>query len=120
VGISDEFKPKEIIDNPSDKELRGWALEGGGVMTSFGNLAVFTKVKSRIAKFTQVYVEQELNWEEKQILREVQDYVKSKKMIKLDRVMCTSPEFKTNCRLYVSAEYARLTFMWGNTLFPSD
>jgi phosphoenolpyruvate carboxykinase (ATP) len=120
VRISDEFKPKETIDNPSDNELRDWALEGGGVITSFGNLAVFTKVKSRIAKFTQVYIEQELNSDEKQILTGVQDYLKSKKMIKLDRVMCTSPEFKTNCRLYVSAEYARLPLMWGNTLFPSE
>jgi len=38
----------------------------------------------------------------------------------LDRVMCMTPGFKRNCRLYVTAEYARLPLMWGNTLFPSE
>jgi len=41
-------------------------------------------------------------------------------MIGLDRVMCTAPGFKKSCRLYVTAEYARLPLMWGNTLFPSE
>ena len=48
------FKPKRIIDNPSDKKLREWAFEKGGVITEFGNLAVTTNVRNRIAKFTEV------------------------------------------------------------------
>jgi len=26
-----EFKPKRIIGNPSEEELRGWAMEQGGL-----------------------------------------------------------------------------------------
>ena len=48
------FKPKRIIDNPSEAELRGWALERGGVTTEFGNLSVVTSVRSRSAKFPEV------------------------------------------------------------------
>jgi phosphoenolpyruvate carboxykinase (ATP) len=46
--------------------------------------------------------------------------LKEKEVIALDRVMCSVPEFKKHCRLYVTAEYARLPLMWGNTLFPSE
>ena len=49
-----EFQPKSIIDNPSEKKLRAWALEQGGIITEFGNLSVVTAVRNRIAKFTEV------------------------------------------------------------------
>jgi hypothetical protein len=40
------FKPRRIVDNPSDEELRNWAFEKGGVITEFGNLAVTTNVRN--------------------------------------------------------------------------
>ncbi|GAI29804.1 unnamed protein product [marine sediment metagenome] len=52
--LAKEFKPKRIIDNPSEEKLREWALEQGGVITEFGNLSVVTTVRNRIAKFTEV------------------------------------------------------------------
>ncbi len=112
-----EFKPKRIIDNPSEENLREWALEQGGIMTEFGNLSVTTKVRNRIAKFTEVVVG-EPNEDDTQLLHSVLQYLKGKEMIMLDRVMCQTPDFKRNCRLYVTAEYPRLPLMWGNTLFP--
>ena len=114
-----EFKPKRIIDNPSEAELRGWALERGGIITEFGNLAVVTSVRNRIAKFTEV-VMGELSRADEQLIRQVMDYLKTKEMIKLDRVMCQTAGFKKNCRLYVTADYPRLPLMWGNTLFPPE
>ncbi len=42
-----EFQPKRVIDNPSDEQLREWALEQGGVVTEFGNLSVVTRVRNR-------------------------------------------------------------------------
>jgi len=113
------FEPKKIIDNPSDESLRGWALQHGGVMTEFGNLSVTTSVRNRMAKFTEVIMDKP-EPEDLGLIHEVLDYVRSKEMIMLDRVMCADPEFKRNCRLYVTAEYARLPLMWGNTLFPSE
>ena len=50
----ESFKPKNIIDNPSVQELREMSLEQGGIITEFGNLAVVTSVRNRIAKFTEV------------------------------------------------------------------
>ena len=114
-----EFKPKRIIDNPSEEKLRGWALEQGGVITEFGNLSVTTKVRSRIAKFTEVVVE-EIDEENVNLVRQVMEYLRDKEMIMLDRVMCQTPAYKKNCRVYFTAEYARIPLMWGNTLFPYE
>jgi len=107
--LAREFRPKRIIDNPSEEELRGWALERGGKLTEFGNLSVVTSVRNRIAKFTEVLTG-EINL----------DYLKNKEMIMLDRVMCHTTGFKKNCRVYVTAEYPRIPLMWGNTLFPPE
>ncbi len=114
-----EFKPKRIIDNPSEEELRAWALERGGIITEFGNLSVVTKMRNRIAKFTEVVLD-ELAPADEQIIHEVMDYLKDKEMLMLDRVMCKNSGFKKNCRLYVTADYPRLPLMWGNTLFPPE
>jgi len=113
------FQPKKIIDNPSDESLREWALQQGGIITEFGTLSVTTKVRNRMAKFTEVIMG-EPESDDLKLIHEVQDYLKSKEVIMLDRVMCMTPGFKKSCRLYVTAEYARLPLMWGNTLFPPE
>ena len=117
--FAEMFQPKRIIDNPSDEKLREWALEQGGVITEFGNLAVITKVRNRIAKFTEV-VMGELGEEDRQLVHKVMEYLKDKEVIQLDRVMCHTPGYKRNCRVYVTADYPRIPLMWGNTLFPPE
>ncbi|MFC2004355.1 phosphoenolpyruvate carboxykinase [Chloroflexota bacterium] len=114
-----EFKPKRIIDNPPEAKLREWALEQGGVVTEFGNIAVTTTVRNRIAKLTEVVMDK-LEGEDKQLVRKVMAYLRDKEMIMLDRVMCQTPGYKRNCRVYVTADYARIPLMWGNTLFPPE
>jgi phosphoenolpyruvate carboxykinase (ATP) len=111
------FQPRKIIDNPSDESLREWALQHGGVITEFGNLSVVTQVRNRMAKLTEVIMG-DPEPEDLELIDNVLDYCKSKEMIQLDRTMCMTPGFRRNCRLYVTAEYARLPLMWGNTLFP--
>lgn len=118
-AFTQEFKPKRIIDNPSEEKLREWALEQGGVITEFGNLSVVTQVRNRIARFTEV-VREELDEENVRLVHKVMEYLRDKEMIMLDRVMCQTPGFKRNCRLYVTADYPRLPLMWGNTLFPTE
>lgn len=113
------FRPKKIIDNPSEESLREWALEHGGVITEFGNLSVTTSVRNRMAKLTEVIIDRP-DPDDLELVHEVIDYLKGKEMIMLDRVMCADPGFKRNCRTYVTSEYARLPLMWGNTLFPSE
>ncbi|MBA7561112.1 Phosphoenolpyruvate carboxykinase (ATP) [subsurface metagenome] len=117
--FAEEFKPKRIIDNPSEEKLREWALEQGGIITEFGNLSVVTAVRNRIAKLTEV-VMGELDQEDMELVHRAMKYLRTKEMIKLDRVMCHTPGFKRNCRLYVTADYPRLPLMWGNTLFPPE
>ncbi|MFC2034666.1 phosphoenolpyruvate carboxykinase, partial [Chloroflexota bacterium] len=117
--LAKEFKPKRIINNPSDEKLREWALEQGGVITEFGNLSVVTQVRNRIAKFTKVVIE-ELGQEDEQLVHRAMEYLRDKEMIMLDRVMCQTPGYKKNCRAYFTAGYARIPLMWGNTLFPSE
>ena len=114
-----EFKPKRIIDNPSEEKLREWALERGGVITEFGNLSVVTVVRNRIAKLTEVVMDK-LDEEDEQLVHKVMEYLRDKEMIMLDRVMCQTPGYKRNCRVYFTAEYARIPLMWGNTLFPPE
>jgi len=113
------FQPRKIIDNPSDESLREWALQHGGIITEFGNLSVTTRVRNRMAKLTEVIMD-EPDSDDLKLIHEVLDYLKSKEMITLDRVMCMTPGFKRSCRLYVTAEHARLPLMWGNTLFPPE
>jgi len=117
--FAEMFQPKRIIDNPSDEKLREWALEQGGVITEFGNLAVTTQVRNRIAKFTEV-VMGELDGEDRELVHRVLEYLSDKEVIQLDRVMCHTPGYKKNCRVYVTADYPRIPLMWGNTLFPSE
>ena len=114
------FQPGRIIDNPSDETLRQWALVHGGVITEFGNLSVTTRVRNRMAKLTEVIMGEPDHPEVIGLIHRVLDYLNGKEVIMLDRVMCTTPGFKKSCRLYVTAEYARLPLMWGNTLFPSE
>jgi len=113
------FNPKKIIDNPSDQQLRDWALEQGGVITEFGNLSVITKVRSRIAKFTEV-VTDDIKPEDDKLLCDALAHLNKKEVIQLDRVMCQNPKYQRNCRVYIDADYARLPLMWGNTLFPTQ
>ncbi len=117
--FSTEFKPKRIIDNPSEDKLREWALEQGGILTEFGNLAVTTKVRNRIAKFTEVVLG-DMDQENMNFVRDVFAYLRDKEMIMLDRVMCRRDGYKRRCRVYVTADYPRIPLMWGNTLFPAE
>lgn len=117
--IFGEFKPKRIINNPSEEKLREWAIEEGGIITEFGNLSVITQVRNRIAKFTEV-VMGEMDADDARLVQDVMKYLRDKEVIRLDRVMCQTPGFKKNCRLYVTAQYPRLPLMWGNTLFPPE
>jgi len=114
-----EFRPKRIIDNPSEEKLREWALDRGGVITEFGNLSVVTTVRNRIAKFTEVVMDK-LDEEDEQLVHKVMEYLRDKEVIMLDRVMCQTPGYKRNCRVYFTADYARIPLMWGNTLFPPE
>lgn len=117
MELEGRFRPKRIIDNPSDEELRAWALEQGGIITQAGNLAVVTEVRNRSAKFTEVFHNKKPSPETEILLQDVLDYIKGQEMIRLDRVMCLHENFRFRARVYVTNGFARIPLMWGNTLF---
>ncbi len=114
------FEPGSVIDNPDDDTLRGWALEQGGIITQVGNLAVITNVRSRSAKFTEIYHNKVPRKEDLELMEEVFDYLRDKEVIRLDRTMCMHPDFRFHARVYITSKYARIPLMWGNTLFPPE
>jgi len=115
----EHFKPAGIIGNPSEDRLREMALEQGGILSEFGNLAVTTRVRNRIAKFTEVVLGEPDN-EYKQLAAGVLDHLRDREVIKLDRVMCQTAGYRKKCRVYVVADYSRIPLMWGSTLFPAE
>ncbi|MBN2025811.1 MAG: phosphoenolpyruvate carboxykinase (ATP) [Actinobacteria bacterium] len=114
------FDPGKVIDNPSDQQLREWSLEQGGVISQAGNLAVTTKVRSRSAKFTEIFHDRIPEEGDLKLIREAFDYLKDKEVIRLDRRMCMHPDFRFHARVYITNKYARIPLMWGNTLFEPD
>ncbi len=115
--LGKQLKAREIIDNPGDEELRSLARHEE-ITTIFGTPSYITRVRSRSAKSTQVVQGAQPTAEQAQLVDKVLDYLKDKSLIQLDRIMCQAPEFRLNCRLYVTREFARIPLIWGQTLFP--
>lgn len=107
---------REVLVNPSREELRAWARHDERT-TCYGSASYVTRVRSRSAKFTEI-VYDEPNPEQARLVNEAQSYLKGKRLIQIDRTMGQNPETRWLCRFYVPVEYARLAYMWGETLFP--
>jgi phosphoenolpyruvate carboxykinase (ATP) len=107
-------KNKEIIWNPDSLMLREMASHDERT-TEYGSASYITKTRSRSAKFTEIVFEP--NEEHKKIIREVKDYLKDKKLIALDRIMCQRPDYQIKIRSFITSKYARILYMWGNTLY---
>ncbi len=114
------LKVGKIINNPTDAQLREWALEQGGKLTQVGNLSVITTVRNRSAKFTEIYHEKSPDDKDMKLLAEVFEYLKDKEVIQLDRRMCEHPDFRFHARVYITSKFARIPLMWGNTLFEQE
>jgi phosphoenolpyruvate carboxykinase (ATP) len=106
-------KNAEIIFNPSEEELRKLAKDED-TETENGSVCYYTRVMGRSAKNTEV-LENGLNPWHRELLEEVAQFVKGKRIIQLDRQMGINKPF--HCRAYVSADYAHIPCMWGAMLF---
>jgi phosphoenolpyruvate carboxykinase (ATP) len=114
-----ELDPNNMIVNPPKEELRKLAKKDERT-TEYGSAAYITVVRSRSAKFTEI-IFGDPNEEQAQIINEVQEYLKWKTMIRIDRQMCLHPDHVIHARLYLTEEYARIAYMWKETLFePKD
>lgn len=113
-----------MIINPSFSELREMARQEEKT-TVYGSASFISKVRNRSAKNTYVlegdYLGVDQNGisleRETKLAERVQEYLETREVIRLDRQMGQHPNFKLNCRLYITKEYARIPFMWYNMLF---
>lgn len=116
-----------LIVNPSVSELREMARTGEKT-TCYGSASYVTRVRSRSAKNTFVLDGDYLGVDqhgitlakEKEMALKVQEYLKGREVICLDRQMGKQHCFNLNCRLYITKEFARIPYMWHNMLFEPD
>ncbi len=106
-----------VIDNPSISELWEMSREYS-TPNNLGLPLFYPKVKSRSAKFTKNY---EINDPEAQkYLKDVQEFIKSNEMIKVDSRIGEGSELTFRAKLYVSAKYPQLAFMFKKNLFETN
>ena len=117
-----------IIDNPDMEALRQMARYEEKT-TQHGSASYVTKVRNRSAKNTYIVANGiSIGVRQREVpfadalskAQEVQEYLKERKLIRLDKKMGESAGWSYHCRLYITAEYARIPFMWDNTLFDIE
>jgi phosphoenolpyruvate carboxykinase (ATP) len=104
----------QISWNPNSRALREMARPDEQT-TEFGSPNYITQIRSRSAKFTDIVFEP--SPEQQETLEKVSEYLRGKRLVAVDRVMCQRKAYQTNIRLLVTERYARLAFMWGRMLF---
>ncbi len=103
----------EAVLGPSRTELRELTLKEGKI-TKYGSIHYRTRIKGRSAKHTEV-IEGEATAEQKEIVREVIEYIRGKTLLQIDRQMGITKPFY--CRAYVSATHPHIAHMWAEMLF---
>lgn len=109
----------EIVEGLTSDELRHMASFEEKT-TEFGSASYITKIRCRSAKFTEVIKEGKPNDEQKDIIKTVTEYIKGKKLIKVKRDMCQNPKMRIRCTSYYTEKYARIGYMWSNSLFDIE
>ena len=108
----------KITKGLSAAELRALA-KPDEVPTEYGSPSYISKIKSRSAKFTEIIYGAPSETQSKTI-KDVIEFLKTRRLICVDRQMCQSQQVRLHCRTYVTADYARLAYMWQETLFPAS
>ncbi len=88
--------------------------------TEYGSASYVTKVRHRSAKLTEIAFEPTA--EQDRTVSEVAGYLarEGKRLVSIDRIMCTKKGYRTLIRFYVTEGYARLAYMWGTQLFEPN
>ncbi len=119
---------KKMFINPAHHELKAMAKKGNKI-TIYGSASFITKVRNRSAKNTYIVedgfplgVDQQgiPAREAQKIANKVHSYLKEQEVIRLDKRMGLHPDFSLHCRLYITAEFARIPLQWNLMLFPPE
>ena len=111
-----ELDPNQLLKGLSKEELKNLAKKDERT-TEYDSAAYITVVRNRSAKFTEV-VYDDPTPEQAKLLNDVQEYLRWKTVIQVDRQMCLNPGHALHARLFITEEYARIAYMWYETLFP--
>jgi phosphoenolpyruvate carboxykinase (ATP) len=123
-------KAKSVAENPTQQELRTWALE---LMpsdriseTEFGNLNYKARIKSRLAKST-FFVSDEPNAkptisreEAEEWARKQDAYVADQDMVLIEGYIGPDEEFRTACQLYIEKANSNVPGMQQQLYFPPE
>jgi phosphoenolpyruvate carboxykinase (ATP) len=106
----------DIISGMDSESLRYMASKDE-IATEYGSASYITQIRNRSAKFTEIVFEP--NDGQRKTLLDVAAYLKGKRLISIDRMMCMKRGYRTRIRFYVTEPYARLASMWGKMLFEA-
>ncbi|MBN2121516.1 phosphoenolpyruvate carboxykinase [Candidatus Micrarchaeota archaeon] len=113
-AIREIGKGAQIDANPSFGRLLEISKKEG-VQTAYGSMCYTTKIRGRSASLTTI-IEGKPTSAQESLITSVAQYLKGKKLLRVDRRMCMENPFY--CRAYVSAAYPHIPFMWAKMLFP--
>jgi phosphoenolpyruvate carboxykinase (ATP) len=123
-----QVEAKSLIVNPSPEALRALARHDER-RTVYGSASFISAVRNRSAKLTyivedgvEVGVQQRgMPLEQAEgLLRQVRAYLKDREVIQVDRMLGDSPGHRLHGRLFITRPYARIAYMWHQSLFPAD
>lgn len=112
---ADRIAQGAVLWNPSESRLRAMAAADERT-TEYGSACYMSAVRSRSAKFTEIVFSPDAGHAE--TLAKVESYLKGRRLVSIDRMMCRKSGYRTRIRLFVTERYARLACMWGKMLFP--
>jgi phosphoenolpyruvate carboxykinase (ATP) len=118
---------KKIHANLSLQDLRELARKDE-TTTEYGSASYVTKVRNRSKKQTYIVEgiplgvrQQGMSPEKaKALAAEVQNYLKEREVLQIDRTMGSNRDYTLACRLYITKDYARIAHEWHASLFPAQ
>jgi phosphoenolpyruvate carboxykinase (ATP) len=108
---------QKVILNPTPEELRGMSKKDERT-TKYGSASYVTRIRARSAKFTKSRIDNGFSDEDIRTIEKVNEYLRKQEMICVDRSMGQHPRYKLSCRLYITKDYARTAYAWGELLTP--
>jgi phosphoenolpyruvate carboxykinase (ATP) len=114
--LAKTLEAREILHGLSREDLRGLARPHEWT-TEWGNAVYATMVRSRSSTFTKSNVDQGFDDEDFRTMREVRDYLRSARVLCVEREMGVRPRLSYRCRLYVTTAKPNVALMWHSSLF---
>ena len=129
MGIfAHHLEARQLIVNPSTEELRALASPDE-ITTEFGSASFVSEARNRSASVTYIVEDGvEIGVQQQgitlaratEILGKVRAYLKDQEVIQVDRMLGSTPGRRLQCRLFITRPYARIAYMWHQSLFPAS